>query len=203
MPDCIITGRLADVLICCTAGSQGFLVYFRANGRTAGSSSHPAGSFPDGRAALEQPPGRAAGWVCGLVVAFLAFGLNGQVLWVSQVKGLLLTLNVVFTLWPGIFIYHLVDQLGGIRAISAALEGMVHERGWLLVLQAWMLSAIIESLAGFGLPIAMGGATDDPAGGCAHSGGGCRGGRARLGEQHGGYGALAAPAFGYHPLPCW
>ena len=101
------------------------------------------------------PLAGAAGWVCGLVVAFLAFGLNGQVLWVSQVKGLLLTLNVVFTLWPGIFIYHLVDQLGGIRAISAALEGMVHERGWLLVLQAWMLSAIIESLAGFGLPIAM------------------------------------------------
>jgi lactate permease len=64
-------------------------------------------------------------------------------------------LNVVLLLWPGVFLYFLVDQIGGIRAIALALQGMVHDRGWLLVLEAWMLSAILESLAGFGLPIAM------------------------------------------------
>lgn len=96
-----------------------------------------------------------AGWLGSLVVAFLAFGLNWPVFWVSQVKGLLLTMNVLIVLWPGIFLYVIVDQIGGIRAIAAALQGMVRDRGWLLVLQAWMLAAIIESLAGFGLPIAM------------------------------------------------
>jgi lactate permease len=96
-----------------------------------------------------------AGWCCEMLVALLAFGLNWQVFWVSQAKGLLLTFNVLLVLWPAIFLYNIVDQIGGIRAIAQALEGMVHEKGWLLILQAWMLSAIIESVAGFGLPIAM------------------------------------------------
>lgn len=96
-----------------------------------------------------------AGWVCGVLIAFLAFGLNGSVFWVSQVKGLLLTFNVLLALWPALFLYKAIDQIGGIQAIAEALQGMVHDQGWLLILQAWMLSAIIESLAGYGIPIAM------------------------------------------------
>lgn len=96
-----------------------------------------------------------AGWCLGLLVALLAFGLTWDVFWVSQVKGILLTVNVMFMLWPSIFLYNYVDQIGGIRSIALSLEGMVKDKGWLLILQAWMLSATIESLAGFGLPIAM------------------------------------------------
>jgi len=44
-----------------------------------------------------------AGWVCGLIVAILRFRLNWSVLWVSQVKGLLLTFNVLLALWPALF----------------------------------------------------------------------------------------------------
>jgi len=96
-----------------------------------------------------------AGWLCGLVVAYVAFGLNWPILWVSQIKGLLLTFNVLLALWPALFLYKAIDQIGGIHAIAVALQGMVHDQGWLLILQAWMLSAIIESLAGYGIPIAM------------------------------------------------
>lgn len=96
-----------------------------------------------------------AGWVAGLVVAFFAFGLNWDVLWVSQVKSLMVTFNVLLVIWPALFLYHLVDQAGGIRAIALALEGVIPDRGWLLVVQAWMLTAVIENLSGFGLPIAI------------------------------------------------
>jgi len=96
-----------------------------------------------------------AGWVAGMVVAFFAFGLNWDVLWVSQVKSLMVTFNVLLVIWPALFLYHLVDQAGGIRAIALALEGVIPDRGWLLVVQAWMLTAVIENLSGFGLPIAI------------------------------------------------
>ena len=96
-----------------------------------------------------------AGWVTGLAVAFFAFGLNWDVLWVSQAKSLMVTLNVLLVIWPALFLYHLVDQAGGIRAIALALEGVIPDRGWLLVVQAWMLTAVIENLSGFGLPIAI------------------------------------------------
>ncbi len=96
-----------------------------------------------------------AGWVCGVVIAALAFGLNWDVLKVSQLKGLYLSLNVLAVLWPALVLYYLVDQAGGIHAIALALQEMIPEQGWLLVIQAWILSALIENLAGFGLPIAI------------------------------------------------
>ncbi len=96
-----------------------------------------------------------AGWLAGIVVAALAFGLNWDVFWVSQVKGLLLSLNVFTLLWPSILMYFLVDEVGGIRAIANALSRVVPETGWLIVVQAWMLSALVENLAGFGMPIAI------------------------------------------------
>jgi L-lactate permease len=66
-----------------------------------------------------------AGWAAGLVIAWLVFGLNGQVLWISQVKSLLVTLNVLMVLLPALFLYHLVDQVGGIRLrcrVSSLIE---------------------------------------------------------------------------------
>lgn len=96
-----------------------------------------------------------AGWIAGLAIAFFAFGLNWDVLWVSQAKSLMVTFNVLLVIWPALFLYHLVDQAGGIRAIALALEGVIPDRGWLLVVQAWMLTAVIENLSGFGLPIAI------------------------------------------------
>lgn len=96
-----------------------------------------------------------AGWLAGIVIAFLAFGLNFSVLWVSQVKGLLLTMNVLAVLWPALFLYHVVDKADGVRAIANALQEMIPEPGWLLVVLAWMLSPLVENLAGFGIPIAI------------------------------------------------
>jgi len=95
------------------------------------------------------------GWLSGLAVAVFFFGLNWQVLWISQGKGLLLTLNVLFILWPALLLYTLVDQVGGIRAIASALQELITDKGWLAIIQAWMLTAMIESLAGFGMPIAI------------------------------------------------
>ena len=96
-----------------------------------------------------------AGWLAGGLIALLAFGLNWQVLWVSQLKGLFLSLFVLAILWPALFLYHVVDGAGGIRATAQALEGSAGERGLLLILLAWAFSGLLEGLAGFGLPIAI------------------------------------------------
>jgi lactate permease len=95
------------------------------------------------------------GLLFGIVVAALAFGLTPQVLWVSQVKGLLLSLNVLAVLWPALLLYNIVNQAGGIRAIALGLESTIADRGVLLIVLAWAFSGLLEGLAGFGLPIAV------------------------------------------------
>jgi len=96
-----------------------------------------------------------AGWLAGIGVAALAFGLTPQVLWVSQAKGLLISLVVLWVLWPALILYHLVDEAGGIAALARALQTLIRDPGLLLIVIAWAFSGMLEGLAGFGIPIAI------------------------------------------------
>lgn len=90
-----------------------------------------------------------------MIVASLAFGLDWKVFWVSQVKGLLLSLNVLIVLWAALYLYHLVNQIGGVKAIAQRLEDLITDQGLLLIALAWIFSAMVEGVGGFGLPIAI------------------------------------------------
>jgi lactate permease len=96
-----------------------------------------------------------ASWLVCLAAAILAFGLTPAVFWVSQVRGLFLAFTVLAVLWPALLLYNIVDRAGGIRAIAGALGRSIFDRGLLLVVLAWAFSAMLEGLAGFGLPIAV------------------------------------------------
>src|SRR5512133_229019 len=69
-----------------------------------------------------------AAWLFGSIIAFLAFGLTLDVWWVSQVRGLLLSLYVLAVLWPALLLYNIVDRAGGIRAMATGLEGIIGDR---------------------------------------------------------------------------
>jgi len=73
----------------------------------------------------------------------------------SQVKGILLSVFVLWVIWPALFLFNVVDQAGGIQAISKVLENLISDRGILLIVVAWAFSGMFEGLAGFGLPIAI------------------------------------------------
>jgi lactate permease len=95
------------------------------------------------------------GWLIGLVISIFAFGMTWDVWWVSQFKGLLLSINVLVVLWAALFLYNMVDQIGGIKAIATTLSQGIKDRGLLLLVLAWAFTAVIEGLAGYGLPIAI------------------------------------------------
>lgn len=96
-----------------------------------------------------------AGLAFGLAVALFAFGLNGQALWISQAKGLFLSLYVLVILWPALLLFNVVNRVGGIQAMAAGLERLIADRGLLLIGLAWPFAATLEGLAGFGLPVAI------------------------------------------------
>ncbi len=96
-----------------------------------------------------------AGWLAGLICAVLGFSMTWDAWWVSQLKGLYLTFYVLAVLYPALFLYHLVEQAGGVRAVLRQLELLVVDKGLLSLLLAWCFSGMLEGLAGFGMPVAI------------------------------------------------
>lgn len=96
-----------------------------------------------------------AGWLAGLITSAAFFGLTLEAWFVAQFKGLYLSLIVLVVLWPALLLYNIVDQAGGIRAITRGLERAIANRGLLLVVLGWAFSGVLEGLTGLGIPIAI------------------------------------------------
>ncbi len=96
-----------------------------------------------------------AGLLAAVIVGAVGFGLTPEVLWVSQAKGVLLSVFVLWVMWPALWLYHWLDQNGGISSAAKLLEATIPDKGMCRVLLAWSLSGLLEGIAGFGLPVAV------------------------------------------------
>jgi lactate permease len=95
------------------------------------------------------------GWLVAMIVAWLFFGAGPEVLFYSQVRGLLLTLYVLYIIWMALVLYRLVDEAGAIEVIGQGIAKLTSEPTMQLLLLAWAFSAFLQGVAGFGVPIAV------------------------------------------------
>ncbi|MFC2036558.1 L-lactate permease [Chloroflexota bacterium] len=95
------------------------------------------------------------GWVVAMVVAWLFFGAGPDVLVYSQLRGLLLSLYVLYIIWMALVLYRVVDEAGAITVIGQGISRLTSEPTMQLLLLAWAFSAFLQGVAGFGVPIAV------------------------------------------------
>lgn len=95
------------------------------------------------------------GWVVAMLVAWLVFGAGPEVLFFSQVRGILLTLYVLYIIWMALVLYRVVDEAGAITVIGHGIARLTADRTMQLLLLAWAFSAFLQGVAGFGVPIAV------------------------------------------------
>lgn len=95
------------------------------------------------------------GWVVAMVVAWLFFGAGPDVLFYSQLQGLLLSLYVLYIIWMALVLYRVVDEAGAISVIGSGIARLTTEPTMQLLLLAWAFSAFLQGVAGFGVPIAV------------------------------------------------
>jgi lactate permease len=95
------------------------------------------------------------GWVVALLVAWLRFGAGLEVLAYSQLRGILLTLYVLYIIWMALVLYRVVDEAGAITVIGRGIARLTADPTMQLLLLAWAFSAFLQGVAGFGVPIAV------------------------------------------------
>jgi len=101
------------------------------------------------------PKAGAAAWIAAMAVGAFVFGGSLFGLAIANAKGLSLTLFVVTIIWTSVFLYNVVDQSGAVKTISQRMTRLVGEPLLQCLLLAWCLSAFIQGITGFGVPVAI------------------------------------------------
>lgn len=97
----------------------------------------------------------AVGWVVALLVAALRFGAGWEVLAYTQLKGLLLTLYVLYIIWTALLFYRVAEDAGAVATIGAGLPRLTPDRGLQALLLGWVFSSFLQGMGGFGVPVAV------------------------------------------------
>jgi len=97
----------------------------------------------------------AVGWVVALLVAGLRFGAGWEVLAYAQLKGLLLTLYVLYIIWTALLFYRVAEDAGAVATIGAGLPRLTPDRGIQALLLGWVFSSFLQGMGGFGVPVAV------------------------------------------------
>ena len=95
------------------------------------------------------------GWAIAVAVAAARFGAGCRLLGYAQLKGLLLTLFVLYIIWGALLFYRTTDEAGAVDAIGAGLQRLTPERGTQALLLGWVFSTFLQGVGGFGVPVAV------------------------------------------------
>jgi lactate permease len=97
----------------------------------------------------------AVGWLLALVIAAVRFGAGWRLLAYAQLKGLLLTLFVLYIIWGALLFFRVTDEAGAVEAIGEGLPQLTPDRGLQALLLGWVFSAFLQGMGGFGVPVAV------------------------------------------------
>jgi lactate permease len=97
----------------------------------------------------------AVAWLVAVGAAWVAFGAGPELIAYSQTKAILLALWVLYIIWAALFLFHIVNEAGGITAIGDALVRVTSDRVLQLMILAWCFTGFLQGFAGFGVPVAI------------------------------------------------
>ncbi len=97
----------------------------------------------------------AAGWFAALIVAVLFFGADARLLAFAQMKGVLLSLYVLYIIWMALVLYNVVDETGAIEVIGTGIKQLTADKPFQLLILGWVFASFLQGVAGFGVPIAV------------------------------------------------
>ena len=97
----------------------------------------------------------AAGWFTAVISSVVFFGATPKLLALAQMKGILLSINVLYIIWMALLLYHVVNESGAIVAIGKGIERFSQDKSIQLLIFGWVFASFLQGVAGYGVPIAV------------------------------------------------
>jgi lactate permease len=97
----------------------------------------------------------AAGWFVALISAYMAFGAHPELLAYSQMKGVILSLNVLYIIWAALLLYNVVNETGAIKVIGLGIQRFSGDKAIQIIIFGWIFASFLQGVAGYGVPIAV------------------------------------------------
>jgi lactate permease len=97
----------------------------------------------------------AAGLVSAMIIAGLWFGAGPSVLFWAQVHGFFRAAYVLYIIWGALLFFRVTEVGGTLKAMSTLLQQLAPGRILQVLLLAWGLASFLQSVGGFGVPVAI------------------------------------------------
>ncbi|MDR0648989.1 MAG: L-lactate permease [Synergistaceae bacterium] len=97
----------------------------------------------------------AVSWFVGIGAAYFFFKADARLLALANAKGIALSLYVLLIIWSAIFLYNVAENAGAVKVISGAMRKISDDRTVQCLLLSWCFSALLQGIAGFGVPVAI------------------------------------------------
>jgi lactate permease len=97
----------------------------------------------------------AAAWFVTILIAVAFFGAGPRLIAYTQVKAVLLTLDVLYIIWTALLLFHIADEAGAVRIIGSALPRLTSDRMMQGLLLGWLFTSFLQGMGGFGVPVAV------------------------------------------------
>ena len=96
-----------------------------------------------------------AGALVAALGAVFFFGADATVLGVAAWKGVILSVYVLYIIWPALLLYHVVEGAGAIRSIGVGVAALTEDHILQLLILGFAFSSFLQGVAGFGVPVAV------------------------------------------------
>ena len=90
-----------------------------------------------------------------VAVALLLFRTPLQTLAVATGKGIWDAIFVLYVIWPALILYNVSNEAGAFDAMQRGLRRLMPDRLLVVLAFSWVLAPFIQSIAGFGTPLAV------------------------------------------------
>jgi lactate permease len=97
----------------------------------------------------------AIGWFAAAGIAAAHFGAGPELIAYTQVKGALLTLDVLYIVWTALLLFHVADEAGAVQVIGTHLPRLTADRTLQALLLGWLFASFLQGMGGFGVPVAV------------------------------------------------